>query len=347
METSNHSADPLARGGWRIAATIVGVMLMLIAVVAVVVAQASNFDSSYKTGPRFAETGDVIIYTIVAVNAGGPVTDVVLSDAVPNGTVYVPGSCTYRRPSGSPQSCTPPDLWQEDFATGDRITTTFSVQVTAGSMGFPLDNCAYLNWAGNQKEICATTTVNPPRIFLPIVMRNFPPPPDLRVSSLTVEPVNPAVGQPVTVTIVVQNVGEGTAGPFWVDLYDNPDPLPTQANQPFDHLCSGAPEDCYGIAWYVSAGLNPGQSVTLSSLGGYMPDHSRWVGYFADSGTHDLYAFADSWNDPVWYGAVFEQNEGLDNRYGPVSVTVAPSADEWPIEAGEWNVPLPPRPNQP
>jgi uncharacterized repeat protein (TIGR01451 family) len=348
METSNHGASPLARVGWSIAATIVGVTLTLIAVVAVATAQASNFDSSYKTGPRFAKTNDVVTYTIVAVNTGGPVTDVLLSDPVPNRTAFVPNSCTYRRQGGASQTCgPPPDLWQQDFAAGDRITTTFAVQVTDGTMGWSLVNCAYLNWDGNQKVICTTTAVNPGAIYLPIIMRNFPPLPDLRVTSLTVEPINPVRGQPVTVTIVVRNVGGGTAGPFWVDLYDNPSPPPTRANQRFDQLCSGAPQDCYGIAWYVSAGLNTGQSVMLSSLGGYMSDHSRWVGYFAHSGNHDIYAFADSWNYPVWYGAVLEHNEGLDNRYGPVSVNVTPSADEWSTETGEWNIPLPQRPSQP
>jgi uncharacterized repeat protein (TIGR01451 family) len=348
MEKSNHSTNTSTRVGQGIVAIIIGVTLTLIAVVAIATAQASNFDSSYKTGPPFAETNDVITYTIVAVNTGGPVTDVLLSDPVPNGTVFVPGSCTYRRQGSASQICAPPpDLWQEDFATGDRITTSFAVQVTEGSMGWPLANCANLNWDGNQKVICISTIVNPWSIYLPIVTRNFPPLPDLRVTSLTVEPLNPIVGQPVTITIVVQNVGEGTAGPFWVDLYDNPNPLPTQANQPFDKLCSGAPEDCYGIAWYVSAGLNTGQSVALSSLGGYMPDYSRWVDYFAGSGPHDLYAFADSWNYSVWYGAVLEQNEGLDNRYGPVPVNIAPRAHKWSTETGDRNNQPPQRPRQP
>ncbi|MEE8391085.1 MAG: CARDB domain-containing protein, partial [Anaerolineae bacterium] len=206
------------------------------------------------------------------------------------GAVFVPGSCAYRRPAGSSLSCNfPPDLWQEDFAASDRITTTFAVQVTEGSMGWPLVNCAYLNWDGNQKEMCFTTTVNPSLlIYLPLVMRNFPPMPDLRVVSLTVEPSNPAAGQSVTITIVVQNVGGQDAGPFWVDLYDNPDPPPTQANQPFDQLCSGAPEDCYGISWYIDTGLNAGQSVVLTSLTGTMLDYSRWPGYFVDSGPHDV-----------------------------------------------------------
>ena len=156
-------------------ATAVGVMLTL----AVVLAQTTaNFDSSYKTGPLFAEAGDVITYTIVAMNSGDPASGVVLSDTVPNGATFIPGSCTYVTQTGSAQACGSLDsMWQEDFATGDRITTTLAVQVIAGSMGWSLENCAYLSWDSSQKEMCFTTTANPASIYLPLVMRNFTPVP--------------------------------------------------------------------------------------------------------------------------------------------------------------------------
>jgi len=35
-------------------------------------------------------------------------------------------------------------------------------------------------------------------------------------------------------------------------------------------LCSGAPEDCYGIAWYVTDGLEAGADAVLTSLNGYL-----------------------------------------------------------------------------
>jgi uncharacterized repeat protein (TIGR01451 family) len=340
----------LARGGLAVAATMGGVILALTTTV-VVTAQASNFDSSYKTGPRYAKTGDVITYTIVAVNAGEPVTDVVLSDPVPNGAAFVPGSCTYRRPGGSPASCGPlPDLWQEDFVSGDRITTTLACEVNEGTMNWSLVNRAYLTWdqaapPGSTKEMSWTTIVNPRfQCHLPVVVRDYPPVPDLKVSSLMVEPGEPAAGQLVTITVVIQNAGSAAAGSFWVDLYDNPNPPPTRANQPFDTLCAGAPEDCYGIAWYVDGGLDAGESVVLTSHSGHQPEYSRWPGSFADAGAHAVYTFADSWNDPVWYGAVRERSEGLDNRYGPVSVDVAPGAGGAAIDQDVW---IPPRPNRP
>jgi uncharacterized repeat protein (TIGR01451 family) len=345
----NTGIPPLTKKGWVVAVVIGSVVLALTAVVAV--AQESSFASSYKMGPRFAKTDDVISYTIAAANTGPPLSDVLLSDPVPDGAVYIVGSCTYRRPGDRPMSCNaPPDLWLEDFAAGDLITTTFAVQVTAGTMNWPLINRAYLNWedprqGGYTKEISCTTVVNPRfSNYLPLIMRDYPPMPDLRVAVLMVEPSSPAAGQPATITVIVQNAGGAAAEPFWVDLYDNPDPPPTHANQPFDTLCSGDPEDCYGIAWYVHGGLDAGQTVMLTSLTGWAAEYSRWPGYFANAGPHALYAFADSWNDSVWYGAVLERNEGLDNRYGPVSVNVTPGTSR---EAGDQDTWIPRRPNRP
>jgi uncharacterized repeat protein (TIGR01451 family) len=353
MKPLGWRVDPLAlaRGGLAVAAAVGGVILALTTIVVIATAQASHFDSSYKVGPEYAYTDDVISYTIVAVNAGELVTDVLLSDPVPNGAEFVVGSCTYRRPGGRPANCDPPpDLWQEDFFPGDRITTTFACRVTKGTMNWPLINRAYLNWdrvqlASFTKEVSWTTMVNPRfQCYLPVVMCDYPPMPDLRVALLMVEPSSPAAGQLVTITVAIQNAGGAAAEPFWVDLYDNPDPPPTRANQPFDVLCSGAPEDCYGIAWYVSGGLDAGESVMLTSLTGYVEEYSRWPGSFVDAGPHAMYAFADSWNDPVWYGSVLERNEGIDNRYGPVSADVTTGAGRRAIERDIW---LPRRPIRP
>jgi uncharacterized repeat protein (TIGR01451 family) len=351
METLSQytSIPPSTKKRWAVAVVIGSVVLALTAVVAV--AQESSFASSYKIGPPFAETDDVVNYTILAANTGPPLSDVLLLDPVPNGAVYVVGSCMYRRPTGRPTSCTGlPDLWREDFATGDRITTTFAVQVTRGTMNWPLTNHAYLSWEGTNlitytKEMSWTTMVNPRfSSYLPLIMRDYPPMPDLRVAVLMVEPGSPAAGQPVTITVIVQNAGEAAAGPFWVDLYDDPDPPPTHANQPFESLCQGALEDCYGIAWYVGGGLDAGQIEVLTSLSGWVAEYSRWPGYFADAGPHALYAFADSWNDSVWYGKVLERNEGLDNRFGPVSVNVTPGTGRGAGAQETW---IPRRPNRP
>ena len=155
-----------------IAAAVAGIALTMI-VVGVVIAQEANFDLSYKTGRSFAYTDETITYTIVAINSGGPVTNVTLVDPVPNTTIYVLGSCAYRRTGTGSQPCSLPDLWVEDFGAGERITTTFAVQLTFGSMNWPLVNKATLAWGEIQKDLTFTTTVSLRHVcIMPIILRN-------------------------------------------------------------------------------------------------------------------------------------------------------------------------------
>ncbi len=227
--------------------------------------------------------------------------------------------------------------------------TDFASTVNATHNWWGHDSGPY-HWSGNPdgQGDAVTDYVNYTpwlrRIYLPLATRNFTPMPDLRVTSLAVEPGDLTAGHPVTITVEVQNVGQVAAGPFWVDLYDNPAPPPTEANQIWNYVCSGPLEDCYGIAWYLD-GLGPGESVVLSSAGGFEAPQTHWLGYFVQPGRHDLYAFADTWNYSVWYGAVEEHGEGVDNRYGPVSVCVLPGAGGESLGAQESVAPIPRRPD--
>lgn len=72
----------------------------------------------------------------------------------------------------------------------------------------------------------------------------------------------------------------------------------------------------------MHAGLAQGESVVLSSSTIAATDEANWPGYFKEMGALALYAFADSRGGTGSDGAVLELNEGLDNRSGPVTVTV-------------------------
>ena len=177
---------------------LAGAIALVLTLSMVMAQQAPDFDSSYKTGPPFADANDIVTYTIVAVNTGEMVPGVVLSDAVPLTSVFIPGNCTYGRESGPAQPCGPLSrLWEEDLATGDRITTTLAVQVGSGTMQYLLVNRAYLSWlasptenaftkkiplAYKQKvaqqvrytlELSHTTTVNPARLHLPLFVHTY------------------------------------------------------------------------------------------------------------------------------------------------------------------------------
>jgi hypothetical protein len=183
--------------------------------------------------------------------------------------------------------------------------------------------------------------VLPPTVFktyLPIVMKSSAP--DL-VGSFSLSPNknNFAAGEPVTIFVTVTNQGNAAAGPFWVDFYINPSPMPT-TNVIWNYACNMNP--CLGLAWYVE-GLAPGQSIVLTSLpGSYGAAYSRWYGWFA-SGTSDLYVYVDVWNPPVPTGGVLESNE-TNNRSERHGLVVTGTNPALPSPLGLEEIPTRPQP---
>jgi len=111
--------------------------------------------------------------------------------------------------------------------------------------------------------------------------------PDLTVTSLAVEPANPAVNAPVTMTMVVKNIGTDTSSGAWSGFYvdrDLPSPICTH---PGDHV-----EQVPGLA--------AGASYTLT-----------WATYFTTGGQHRVSAYAD-------YGCNATESNESNNSYGPV-----------------------------
>lgn len=171
MQKGTHSAAPTR--GRRIGLIVAATVFALGLTVAVVLAQTPNFDQSYKSGPAFADAGDVITYTIVVVNTGDPVEDVVLSDTLPGGVTLL--NCSvYTEPVGTLLlPCDPTEIWTLDFGTGERITTTVSVQVDVGTLLFPLFNTAHVSWDSEILDLSfGPTVVNPVTIYMPIIARN-------------------------------------------------------------------------------------------------------------------------------------------------------------------------------
>jgi conserved repeat domain len=160
---------------------------------------------------------------------------------------------------------------------------------------------------------CQWRTSSSYTVYLPIVKQEQgvqPGMPDL-IAKLNVSTLTLKAGEPVGISVTVTNQGTAPASEFWVDLYINPSAAPTGPNQPWNELCTLDP--CYGIAWYVSQTIQPGQSIILTSEpDSYYADNTIWNGSFAP-GTSDLYVYVDSWNPTVATGAVVESDEG-NNR---------------------------------
>jgi hypothetical protein len=250
-----------------------------------------------------------------------------MAESLPTGVRRLPDAM---RPQIVPQQAASFPLTIGTLPAGKRVTITFDVVIASPlpSGVTQLSNQGRVtggNFAALLTDDPATAAPNDPtltpldiavttfRSFLPIVTRPVAvaPTPDLVVSSISLVPNKTtfAAGEPVEVRVTVQNQGNGAAGGFWVDLYINPSSPPTAANQIWNTRCGLTP--CFGMAWQVTGGLPPGQSITLSSLNppaGY----SIWPGYFA-AGTTDLYAYVDSYNPGIAAGAVAESNEA-NNR---------------------------------
>ena len=132
--------------------------------------------------------------------------------------------------------------------------------------------------------------------------------PDLVIQSITASPSSPSLNQPVTFTVRIKNQGAGNANSsFYVDLFADAQPgsCPTDGN----------------ITYWIVASLAAGatQDLTYTYSG------------FSNSGTHNLYAIADS------YCSVSESNDG-NNTIGPTVISVQqPQAPSVPTISGPGN----------
>jgi len=162
---------------------------------------------------------------------------------------------------------------------------------------------------GLQGTTMVTITTGQTFIFLPVVLRDYPPRKNLTVSAINTS-TNPA-----NVSVVIQNTGNvPITETFWVILYLDP----TQAVQINKFWWDiGAPN---GAAWNVTTPLQPGQSLTLLPANATPPYHVYWPTSFT-RGQHSLWAQVDAWASSGTIGLVQETNEG-DNIRGPVTFTV-------------------------
>ncbi|MCI0395891.1 MAG: DUF11 domain-containing protein [Chloroflexi bacterium] len=113
---------------------------------------ASRFDYSYKLGPALSYPGDNITYTIVVSNTGNIAsTSTVMTDTIPAGTTYVPGSvaCTGGATTTCAYDAGPNAIrWEGGIGTGDSVTVTYAINPTAGSCGVTIANSAIISDPG-------------------------------------------------------------------------------------------------------------------------------------------------------------------------------------------------------
>jgi uncharacterized repeat protein (TIGR01451 family) len=120
-----------------------------------------------------AMVGDTLTYTIVLRNTGGPFTHTVrVTDTVPNGLNYLPGSFTAI--TGSVDDSSAPMLkWSGVMSATPSITLTYVVTVPALNPAAITNSAIVDPGSGSPFTRSATVIVNGWQIYLPLIFKNF------------------------------------------------------------------------------------------------------------------------------------------------------------------------------
>jgi len=208
-------------------------------------------------------------------------------------------------------------VYEWDFGDGSTGTGD-SVSHVYGTTG---DYTAVVTASNSVNRMTATTQVSvvPQPVYLPLVMRNFAIAPDLVVDSIV------ASGGAVTVTIRNQGDAPVTSefvNEFWVDVYIDPDTVPTRVNQTWELVGD------QGLVWGVTQDalpFEPGEALTLTmSDAYYRPGRSQITGTIPI--TAPIWAQVDSAHAETDYGAVLENHEITGGAYNNISEPVYSSA---------------------
>jgi hypothetical protein len=150
------------------------------------------------------------------------------------------------------------------------------------------------------------------RVYLPLVLGRYAALPDLIVTDI--------IATPDDVQVVIENVGDSAVtDDFWVDVYIDPDPVPTGVNQVW---YDGRSEQ--GIVWGVTASqtpMNPGDVITLRINDQYYSSHYSSFAGSLPGGTQ-VWAQVDAVDLQTDYGAVLETHEAGGGAYNNITYVV-------------------------
>jgi uncharacterized repeat protein (TIGR01451 family) len=119
-------------------------------------------------------TGDTLTFTIRLVNTGGLLTDTVyLTDVVPDGLSYVPG--TLDATSGITNADASTLTWSGVLSPTPVVTLTYAVTVSTDIIQV-IVNAATIVVPGYSDTVLTTTVIaNGYPVYLPVVMRSYSP----------------------------------------------------------------------------------------------------------------------------------------------------------------------------
>jgi len=164
-----------------------------------------DLTATKSASPTSVAPGQIISYDLTIQNDGsGPTSDLLISDPLPGGSVFVPstavalfsdgtlGTVTTSGPANAPVFAITPQL-----AAGDSVTLSYQVQFpTTAAVGATYQNTAAITGSDDPNETPVTATDDGVNIALP----------DFSVSK-SVDNPSPAIGGYVNYTITATNTG--------------------------------------------------------------------------------------------------------------------------------------------
>ncbi len=187
MDTT-YSAGSLRRLSWLLAGTLLALALAL-GLADTLAAQVTPPDlvgaplavdlsgSTKRVDRAEAQPGDMLAYTIVLSNSGtSTAPDIQLSDPIPAGTTYVPGSLSVT--GGGIYGVTGGVVnWLGAVNVGSPITIRFNTAVSSGlTLDTTITNTALLSGTGGPLTLTATTLITEPSIALMFMPTAYRPP---------------------------------------------------------------------------------------------------------------------------------------------------------------------------
>lgn len=147
--------------------------------------------------------------------------------------------------------------------------------------------------------------------FLPVIFDRYTPAPDLIVKRIEVD-FNSNFAE-----IEIENVGsKATSAAFWVDLYIDPDPVPTGTNQPCHSSIACQGTLVWGITQSVS--IFPGGSIVIFTGDKFFSQtYSTFTGQFDEA--MNIYVQVDSDNKYTDYGNILETHEIYGQPYNNIA----------------------------
>jgi uncharacterized repeat protein (TIGR01451 family) len=116
-----------------------------------------------------AGIGDILTYTLRVKNAGEGLAKATLTDSIPAGTVYMPGSAWAGNGTVAYDDVNDRIVWNGEVPPGGMSTIVFAVTVTEERV---IHNTATIDdGLGSLTQRSATTMVHPYEVYLPLLMK--------------------------------------------------------------------------------------------------------------------------------------------------------------------------------